>query len=101
MSIRRRALVSALFSSAIAVGALVSTGTDAGALELSPPSSTPRAESANDDGTPVDPDEDSPLFDCRVHGNRVCGPGALVPVPIAPGVVVLVPVDTAPLVCRP
>ncbi|MGU3583058.1 hypothetical protein ACLBYD_07660 [Rhodococcus sp. C26F] len=23
-------------------------------------------------------DEDSPLFDCRIHGNAICGPGATV-----------------------
>jgi hypothetical protein len=37
--------------------------------------------------------EDHPLFDCRYDGNRVCGPDALVPVPVTaadlPTVVVL------------
>ncbi|QGH75311.1 membrane protein [Mycobacterium phage Quesadilla] len=25
--------------------------------------------------TGVDPAEDDPAFDCRIHGNRICGPG--------------------------
>lgn len=25
--------------------------------------------------TGLDPAEDDPAFDCRVHGNRICGPG--------------------------
>ena len=25
--------------------------------------------------TGVDPAEDDPAFDCRLHGNRICGPG--------------------------
>lgn len=32
-------------------------------------------------------EEDDPAFDCRVHGNRVCGPGAFLPdgTAVAPG----------------
>lgn len=47
-----------------------------------------------DPGAPIL--EDSPLWDCRVHGNRICGPGATVPVPIGPDAVILVPWDLAP-----
>jgi len=31
------------------------------------------------DTLPGDETEESPRFDCRVHGNRVCGPGAVLP----------------------
>lgn len=27
----------------------------------------------------ADPAEDTPAFDCRVHGNRICGPSAVLP----------------------
>lgn len=27
----------------------------------------------------ADPAEDDAAFDCRVHGNRICGPGAVLP----------------------
>ena len=39
-------------------------------------------------------EEDSPMWDCRVHGNRVCGPDATVPVRVGRAVV-QVPVSLA------
>lgn len=40
--------------------------------------------------------EDHPLFDCRIDGNRQCGPKALVPVPDSGGVLRYVPWTEAP-----
>lgn len=45
--------------------------------------------------------EDSPLWDCRMHGNGECGPGATVPVPIGDtGALVYVPWEWAPAPAR-
>lgn len=44
-------------------------------------------------------DEDHPLFDCRIDGNRLCGPGALVPVTFGAAIVYL-PWESAPLPWR-
>lgn len=96
MSNRARALVSGLFSTAIAVGALVSGVSTADAATFAAPPSTPRVELTDEAGNVTAPDEDSVYFDCRVHGNRVCGAGASVPVILAPGLVLIVPVEYAP-----
>ena len=96
MSNRARALVSGVFTAAIAVGALVSTAVGADAASFTPPASTPRVELTDEAGNTAAPDEESVYFDCRVHGNRVCGAGASVPVVLAPGLVLLVPYEYAP-----
>ena len=54
-------------------------------------------DSIGDPATNGDPiSDDSPLFDCRTMGDLHCGPDATVPVRIAPGVYVLVPLLYAP-----
>lgn len=66
--------------------ALVAVAAGAATVATAHYSATPATVVASEAPAPVSYSEEHPLFDCRIDGNRVCGPDAVVPVPVAGGV---------------
>jgi hypothetical protein len=57
---------------------VVATGIST-AVVMSTPGTTPLTFDLPTQTISAEPNEDDAAWDCRIHGNRICGPGAILP----------------------